>query len=92
MNTVRRLVSVHNSHPKTRLKRAAIESSVEAVLKGERLDAEIRVILVSDEHLLEMNRQFLQHDYYTDVITFPIEKEPLAVPATITTGSIAALM
>ena len=27
-------------------------------------------MFVSDDELLEMNRQFLQHDYYTDIITF----------------------
>lgn len=27
-------------------------------------------IFCSDEHLLQMNRDFLQHDYYTDIITF----------------------
>ena len=31
---------------------------------------EIHYILCSDERILEVNRQFLQHDYYTDVITF----------------------
>lgn len=31
---------------------------------------EITYILCSDEKILAVNREFLQHDYYTDVITF----------------------
>lgn len=31
---------------------------------------EVNYIFCSAEHLLEMNRQFLGHDYYTDIITF----------------------
>lgn len=31
---------------------------------------ELQYIFCSDERELEVNRQFLQHDYYTDVITF----------------------
>ena len=31
---------------------------------------EIAYQFCSDEHILKVNRQFLQHDYYTDVITF----------------------
>jgi rRNA maturation RNase YbeY len=32
---------------------------------------DVNVILVSDETLLKMNRLFLSHDFYTDIITFP---------------------
>ena len=31
---------------------------------------EIAYIFVDDEKILEVNRQYLQHDYYTDIITF----------------------
>lgn len=31
---------------------------------------DITYIFCSDERILEVNRQFLQHDYYTDIITF----------------------
>ncbi len=31
---------------------------------------QINVVFCSAERLLEINREFLQHDYYTDIITF----------------------
>lgn len=36
---------------------------------GKRVD-EIAYIFVDDEKILEVNRQYLGHDYYTDIITF----------------------
>lgn len=42
----------------------------EAALAEGKLTDEITLIFCSDEHLLEMNRQYLNHDYYTDIITF----------------------
>jgi rRNA maturation RNase YbeY len=36
---------------------------------------DINVIFCSDEHLLEMNRTHLNHDYYTDIITFDFSQE-----------------
>jgi rRNA maturation RNase YbeY len=29
-------------------------------------------VFCSDEYLLQINNDFLQHDYYTDIITFPL--------------------
>ena len=40
-----------------------------AATYGKRV-GEIAYIFCSDEKILEVNRQYLQHDYYTDIITF----------------------
>jgi len=34
--------------------------------------AGLSYIFCSDQYLLDINRQFLQHDFYTDIITFPL--------------------
>lgn len=36
---------------------------------------DISVVFCSDEHLLGMNKEYLQHDYYTDIITFDYTEE-----------------
>ena len=40
-----------------------------ATLYGKRA-GDISYIFCSDEKILEVNKQYLQHDYYTDIITF----------------------
>ncbi len=35
---------------------------------------DVNYIFVDDERILEVNRQFLQHDYYTDIITFDYDE------------------
>jgi probable rRNA maturation factor len=37
----------------------------------------LNVIFCTDEYLLALNREHLQHDYYTDIITFPYNEEPI---------------
>ena len=37
--------------------------------------AQLDIIFVDDEELLLMNRDFLQHDYYTDIITFDLSDD-----------------
>jgi rRNA maturation RNase YbeY len=53
--------------------RQILKSTLTALFKkeGKKL-AELRYIFVSDERLLEINREFLRHDFYTDIITFPL--------------------
>ena len=40
-------------------------------------------IFCSDEYLLNINRQFLNHDYYTDIITFPLSEDKKHIEAEI---------
>ncbi len=71
-------IEVINAHPRVRLRKAEIAGSVARALGGEGIaEAQINVVLVSDEELLQMNRTHLEHDYYTDVITFTLEDKPL---------------
>ena len=42
----------------------------EAIIAENRTLNEINYILCSDEYLLQINRQYLDHDTYTDIITF----------------------
>ncbi|AQW93904.1 rRNA maturation RNase YbeY [Elizabethkingia anophelis] len=40
------------------------------ILEEGKKPGDINYILCNDEYLLEINRQYLDHDYYTDIITF----------------------
>ena len=53
------------------IKRREVTEWVKAVAQsyGKRV-GEVAYIFCDDEKILEVNRQYLQHDYYTDIITF----------------------
>lgn len=51
--------------------KGVIRKTIEQIAAdNKRLCGSINVICCSDEYLLQINRQFLDHDYYTDIITF----------------------
>ncbi len=55
-----------------------ISQTVEKLISTEDFTpGEIVVVFMSDDGLLEMNRKFLDHDYYTDIITFNHNEEKI---------------
>ncbi|MBK8710629.1 MAG: rRNA maturation RNase YbeY [Niastella sp.] len=38
--------------------------------------SQVSYIFCSDEYLLQINKQFLNHDFYTDIISFEISNDP----------------
>ena len=53
-----------------------------AATYGKRV-GEIAYIFCSDEKILEVNRQYLQHDYYTDIITFASRSNSLPMSSLV---------
>ncbi len=49
----------------------------------------INVIFCSDEYLLSVNQEYLQHDYYTDIITFDYSEDEIASDIFISVDRIA---
>lgn len=48
-----------------------------------RFKLNLSFVFCSDEYLLNINRQFLNHDYYTDIITFPLENNEQVIESEI---------
>lgn len=54
-------------------KRALLKSFIETLFKKEKTPLEsINYVFCSDKRLLEINRGYLRHDYYTDIISFDL--------------------
>lgn len=47
-------------------------------LKHNKEIGQLNYIFCSDEKILEINKAYLQHDYYTDIISFPYELDPIS--------------
>ena len=60
--------------------RTLLKQAITQLLKQYGRDLEsLNFVFCNDERVLEINKQFLQHDYYTDIISFELSRksEPL---------------
>ena len=69
-------LEVHNAHPARQLDEARVRAVVEAVCRGEGVTvAGLNVVLGDHALVHELNRDWLGHDYPTDVVSFVLDEE-----------------
>lgn len=69
-------IHIFNDTQHKPIPRVKMQRVIENVLRGEKVkEAIVSVVLVNDERIHAMNKEFLHHDYPTDIITFPLDEE-----------------
>ena len=72
-------MSIHFFHEEVSLpafSQSKIINWIDSCIKNENMSTgNINYIFVSDNYLLKINKQYLGHDYYTDIITFDYCKD-----------------
>ena len=64
--------------------RSNLKLFIKSIFKKEKTKAQfINIIFCSDEFLLNINKEYLNHDYPTDIITFEISRDLNGITAEI---------
>lgn len=61
-------------------KRTSLRTFIESIFKVEHQPfADLNIIFCTDDYLLGVNKRFLNHDFYTDIVTFNLagNKQPV---------------
>ena len=54
-----------------------LEKTIQLVEKEGFKQGEVSVVFCSDDYLLSLNKKYLNHDYFTDIITFSYNEDGL---------------
>lgn len=70
--------------PATLRNRTRLKTFIEAIFKKEKRELQsLNYIFCTDKELLKINRQYLHHDFYTDIISFELSAKGLPVEGEI---------
>ena len=67
-------ITIQNIHPKLEVKRKSIKLLVENILKSEKADSGVDIILVDDVFMKRLNRKFVKRNKTTDVLSFGMKE------------------
>ena len=84
-------VFLENKHPKIKIDNFDIERKVKVLMGNLNcLDQEINILLMGDADIRQLNKEFRNNDYPTDVLSFPqnSDEDPY-IPDEIILGDIA---
>lgn len=72
-------VEVHNVHPARTFDEAAVRALVERIVAAEGFVVrDLNVVLTEHSVVHELNREWLGHDWETDVVSFPLDDHAAA--------------
>ncbi len=70
-------VSFHFAEKVSLNNRTDLKEFIITIFKKEKKKlGELSFVFCSDAYLLDINKQYLKHNYYTDIITFDLSVEP----------------
>ncbi len=71
------MIAIHkqNSNIRIKDKRVIIAILRQIISDHSKVEANINIILTNDEKLLNLNRDYLKHNYLTDILTFSYNED-----------------
>ncbi len=68
-------ITFHFLEPISLQNRSVLKSFLGSLFKKEKIKSNsLSIVFCSDKYLLKINQTYLQHDYYTDIITFNLSQ------------------
>ena len=82
-------IQIENDHPSLMLDAVVLENQIRHCLTAEGFSAGyLGIILTDHDTVLALNRDFLDHDYLTDVLSFPLQSSDVIAHNGIVEGEI----
>lgn len=78
-----RAINIQNIHPRLRVKKTPLKRLIEGILSSEKTNSGVDVILVDDNLMEELNREFIKRNQTTDVLSFGMREgksDPVEYP------------